>query len=65
MEYPKEVMRLTELRKMGFPQDWLLSIFRMHGQKIAWKSGPKPNSPIMFDTKELEKFRRASCVAER
>jgi len=65
MEYPKEVMRKTELEKMGFPQDWLLSVFRQHGQKVAWKSSPKPNSPILFDTKELEKVRIAQCIAER
>lgn len=65
MEYPRLVMRKTELEKMGFPTDWLLSIYRQPGQKIAWKTSPKKNAPIMFDTKALEKFRIASCVAER
>lgn len=65
MEYPKEVMRKSELEKMGFPSQWLLQVFRQHGQKVAWKMGLKANSPILFDTKELEKIRKASCVAER
>lgn len=63
MEYPKAVMKFSELRKMGFPEEWLLYVFRMQGRRnIAWKMGVSENSPILFDTEELEKFRKAQCV---
>lgn len=63
MKYPKEIMRLQELKKMGFPEEWLLSVFRLQGNKnIAWKMGAATNSPILFDTEELEKYRKAQCV---
>lgn len=63
MRYPKPVMRKSELMKMGFTEEWLMYIFRMRSdKKIAWKAGMKPNSPILFDTEELEKIRKAACV---
>ena len=61
MKYPKPVMKKTELEKMGFPEQWLLMVFRKHGQKVAWKMGKGSNSPILFDTDALEKIRVASC----
>lgn len=63
MNYPKPVMRLSELKKMGFPDEWLRYVYRMQGtRKIAWKMGMGENSPILFDTEALEKFRKAQCV---
>lgn len=63
MKYPKPVMRMSELKKMGFPEEWLLTAFRMQGRRaIAWKMGISENSPIVFDTEELEKYRKAQCV---
>ena len=63
MSYPKEVMKMTELKKMGFPEEWLLSVYRLQGNKnIAWKMGMAENSPILFDTEALERFRKAQCV---
>ena len=57
MEYPKPVMKLSELKKMGFPEDYLLRIFRTKGQTIARKINPAAsNSPIIFDTAGLEKW---------
>lgn len=61
MEYPKQVMKKTELEKMGFPKQWLLQVFRKHGQKVAWQMGTGKNSPILFDTAALEKIRQANC----
>ena len=62
MTYPKAVMRLQELKNMGFDEEWLLYIYRMRSDlKIAWK-GKKKNSPILFDTEELERYRRTQCV---
>ena len=54
-------MRLSELVKMGFPKEFLKEIYRRNNQKIAWKSSPGKNSPIYFDTEELEKIRKAQC----
>ena len=58
MEYPKPVMRKSELEKMGFPEEYLMRIYRTKWQSIAWKIDPTSrNSPILFDTQGLEKFR--------
>ena len=63
MNYPKQVMTITELRKMGYPKEWLLSIYRSRHQDIAWKMDEsKSNSPILFDTEALEKYRKSKCT---
>ena len=62
MEYPKDIMKVSELIKMGYPEEWLMEIYRSRNQKIAWKAGTAVNSPIVFDTSELEKYRRAQCT---
>ncbi|MCI9439318.1 MAG: hypothetical protein HFH85_19660 [Lachnospiraceae bacterium] len=65
MEYPKPVMRLQELQKMGLPKEFLFSAYRSKGQTFAQKINPlKPNSPIIFDTEEFEKWRIGRCKAE-
>ena len=65
MNYPKPVMKLSELKKMGFTEDWLMFIFhKRYDRKIAWKAGRAQNSPILFDTEELEKYRRSQCTGE-
>ena len=57
MKYPKALMRMSELKKMGFPEDYLREAYAKGG--IAWRLSPeKYNSPIMFDTEELEKYRQ-------
>ena len=62
MEYPKKIMKKTELQDMGFPEEYLLRIFRKKGQTIAWKINPaKEKSPILFDTDGLEKLRIREC----
>jgi len=63
MTYPKPIMTISELVKMGYGEEWLRSIYRSRHQNIAWKEHPeKSNSPIKFDTEELEKYRRAQCT---
>lgn len=58
MNYPKPIMRKTELEKMGFPKEFLLTAARSRSQTFAWKMNPaKRNSPLMFDTEGLEKYR--------
>ena len=65
MKYPRQIMRITELERLGFPREYLEAIYRRRNQKIAWKMNGKKNSPILFDTEELEKVRVAACVGGR
>ena len=65
MNYPKPVMRATELERMGFPRDYLLYAYRRKGQSYAWKATPKKNSPILFDTVAFEKWRLGTTGAGR
>lgn len=59
MQYPKKIMRLQELKKIGFPEAYLMRIYRTKGQTIAWKMNQtRRNSPIVFDTEGLEKLRQ-------
>lgn len=65
MQYPKPVMNLSQLKKMGFPEDWLLYIYHKRSdKKIAWRTGRSQQSSLLFDTEELEKYRRAQCTGE-
>lgn len=58
MEYPKIIMKKTELEKMGFPEEFLFRAYRARGQTFAQKLNPtKRNSPIIFDTVGFEKWR--------
>lgn len=63
MTYPKEIMTISELMKMGFRRKDLEAIYRLRNQKIAWKSGTGGRtSTILFSTEELEKFRINKCT---
>lgn len=54
-EYPKPFMRLTELKKMGLPEELLLRAYGDRKQTFALKLSPtKKNSPIIFDTAGLD-----------
>ena len=61
-KYPRQVMRLKELEKLGFERAWLLRVYRIGNRKVAWKASNASNSPILYDTYELEKVRKAQCV---
>jgi hypothetical protein len=61
MRYPNQIMRLSELVKMGYSKHFLTELYNTEGQKVAWKSKPGKNNPIYFDTEELEKIRVANC----
>lgn len=65
--YPKKFMRLSALVKMGLPEKWLRTIYYSRSinrdNSIAWKmDASKVNSPIIFDTDELEKYRKSQCT---
>ena len=56
-------MKKSELIKMEFTNEWLMYVYRMRtDKKVAWKTGAKENCPILFDTEELEKIRKAACT---
>lgn len=58
MEYPKKVMKISELEKMGFPREFLEKAYRSKGQTFANKMDPtKPNSAIIFCMDGFEKWR--------
>lgn len=58
MDYPKPVMRLSELVGMGFPEELLMKAYRSQGQNFAGKIDPaKKNSPIIFETAGFEAWR--------
>lgn len=62
IKYPKPVMKMSELVAMGFAKDFLMYAYRKNTAAIAWKMNPtKSNSPILFDTEGLEKFRQAQA----
>jgi hypothetical protein len=61
MQYPKPVMRISDLKKMGFTEQWLLMVYNTT-KGIAWKTGTAPNCPILFDVEALERYRVRSCV---
>ena len=39
---------------MGFPRGYLMRLFTMKGQKMAWKVGKHRNNAILFDTDERQ-----------
>lgn len=65
MDYPKPVMKISELKKLGFSREYLLKAYRRKGQSYAWKMSPAPNSPIVFDTEAFEKWRLRTTGAGR
>lgn len=55
-KYPKRIMRLSELVKLGYTKEYLMKQYRIRGQKFARKQDPTcRNSPIIFDTELFEK----------
>lgn len=65
MQYPKPFMRISELTKLGLPEQMLLDAYREKGQRFAQKISPgKKKSPIIFETEEFEKWRIARLEME-
>jgi hypothetical protein len=66
LEYPKQVMRLSELKTMGIPEEFLMNAYRSRNQNFAWKLDmTKKNSPILFDTSGFEEYRLGLIKSER
>ena len=64
MKYPKSVMSLRELMDMGFPENWLMRLYRVKNNGLAWKAGLHKNNKILFDVERLERIRVAECVPD-
>ena len=65
MEYPKQVMTIRELCKMGFIKEFLMNAYRQPGQRYAMKENfLKKTSMIIFDTVEFEKWRLKNLASE-
>ena len=65
MEYPKQIMKMQELSKMGFPVEFLQIAYLTKGQTFAQKMDPtKKNSPIIFETAGFEEWRMRRLMAE-
>lgn len=57
MEFPKQIMKMSELKKLGFPILLLMEAYRDPKQNFATKIDPsKPNSTIIFDTVGFDKW---------
>ncbi|MCI9148284.1 MAG: hypothetical protein HFG73_08475 [Hungatella sp.] len=65
MEYPKPIMKMSELKKMGFPEEYLLYAFRSKNQRFASRMNPTKNkSTIIFDTAGFEAWRIKDIKAQ-
>lgn len=57
MEFPKAIMRRSELQEMGFPERLLDRAFADPTQKFAFRQQPlRQNSAILFDTSGFGKW---------
>lgn len=66
MNYPKKIMSMTALTEMGFPEPFLRKAYADPKQEFAWKSdATKKNSPILYDTEGLEKYRLEKIRLEK
>lgn len=65
MEYPKPIMKLSELKKMGFSEEYLMYAYRSRNNNFASKNNPtKINSSIFFDTAGFEAWRQKDIRAQ-
>ena len=66
VNYPKQIMKITELMGIGFPKEYLMNAYHSGNQTFAWKMDmTKKNSPILFDTEGLEEYRKRQITVER
>lgn len=56
MDYPKALMTIKELVKMGFSEKSLREIASSVGYPVAIRENLKLTSPIKFDVMELDKY---------
>ncbi len=62
MKYPNKIMKLKELKELGFTEAYLMRAFSSPGQTFAWRENPaNKHSPIMFSTEGLEEWIMQDC----
>lgn len=65
LKYPKPIMKMSELTKMGFPEEFLFYAYRNPKQNFAHKMNPtKKNSSILFETAGFEAWRQKLIKTE-
>lgn len=57
MEYPKAIMRKSEVVKLGIPESVILRAYRSPKVTCVYKMSPKRNSPILIETAPFERWR--------
>lgn len=63
MTYPKPLMSVTEMQKLGFSRDFLYRIARHKlAHKYIRRTSAKKTSKILFDTEVLDKLMRSGEV---
>ncbi len=62
MKYPKPIMSLSELEKLGFRRDYLYQMAHRRNQKYATRTSDKKRAKIMFDTDRFERERMKMTV---
>ena len=66
MDYPKPIMTMRALMEIGFTEKFLKRAYVEPNQTFAWKSdATRKNSPILFDTVGLEKYRLERIQLEK
>ena len=55
MEYPKAIMSISELTKLGFSDSYLREAVREKDQRFATRTSPK--GKYMIDTEKFEQHR--------
>lgn len=53
MDYPKELMSISELIKLGYTRDMLMNYSRARGAPVVWTMG---GGKVYFKTSELDAF---------
>ncbi len=60
MEYPKKIMTISEMTKMGYTRYTLMNFVHIPGQKFAFRS--QGGGKWYFDVDEFDKFIRRNCM---
>lgn len=53
----KKILRMSELKARGYPEEWLREIVKRKEQNFAWRTNPtNPRSAWLFDAEKFEKY---------
>lgn len=61
MDYPKPIMSISELKQLGYPEDYLRrAVHSKHGPKFAILTAR--NGKWLIKTAEFEKLQNRGCL---